>query len=1027
MKKNYLKLTILSVVCLLGILFASNAGAQNLQGLTGTVNDINGEPVIGATIVVSGTQNGTIAGVDGSFTLSNVPSNGTIEVSSIGYVSQKIPVNGQSSINVILEEDVTLLEEVVVVGYGVQKKINVTGAISQISSADMVNRTAENIGQTIQGKMAGVQVLSTSGRPGASSDFRIRGYSSAISSPDPLYLVDGLKVSSINHLDSESIESIEVLKDAASAAIYGAQAGNGVVIITTKKGSQSSGQLFYNSIFTSSVPILAMKMMNASQFKEYWTESGGVNPASFQSSDTDWQDVVMESGFMQRHTFGASNSNDRGSYYVSATYLENDGIVAGDKDYNERVTGQINASYKIKNWLTVGTTNSIERGSTRMVTENNFTGTGSAVGGAYYFDPTVPVFYENDSDVPAASGLLAAEANGDYVHRNEDGKLYGQSLAMRSNLWNPLLMIYLQTSGGMANFNRSWRTNLNGTAYAEITPFAGLTYTSRIGYRLANTYQTLYNPPYWVNPLQISANPYIRGRMDNNYYYQWENFANYIKTIDQHDFTVMAGMEFAKTRMESINATANGLTSLDESFQSLDYYLPNASTRTMGGGDYYRANMSFFGRVTYAYDSKYLFQVNFRADAYDSSKLSKKNRWGYFPSVSLGWVLSKENFMQNIKSVTFLKLRGSYGVNGNINSLSSFAYTTSMQLSGSAYSLTNSGLLSAAAPSTMLANEDLTWEETSQINIGLDSRFFNDRLSFNVDYFDKTTVGMLSSISAPSVSGASSQNVNAGKIQNTGFEFELGWKDNIGKFGYNLSANLATIENIVLESPYQAGRQAGGRNFFLPVTYLEEGYPMWYIRTLKFKEFDANGRAVYYTPEELGTDDGKDYSGSGIPDLTYGLTLGLNWKNIDFTAFGSGVQGNEQFLCIYRPDLPVANLPEFIYNDRWTADDPTGALYPRPDYTDNNRYAQSDFWVFDASYFKIKQLQLGYTFNPSLLRKVNISSLRFYVSAENVYTFTNYPGNDPESMTQSYGNGIGLDKVSYPSTRNYTLGINLTF
>lgn len=351
MKTSFLKLALFVFIGMfIGAMNGAIIAQQAQQRLTGKVTDQQGNPVIGATIAVVGTTNGTLSTTDGTYTLNNVPSEGRIQVSFVGYIAQIVDVEGRTTINFTLQEETTVLDEVVVVGYGVQKKINVTGAISTVSSTDMVNRSVENVGQTVQGKLSGVQVLNVSGRPGASSAFRIRGYSSAISSPDPLFLVDGLKVSNIDYLDPESIESIQVLKDAASAAIYGAQAGNGVVMITTKTGGKDKGkgQLFYNSIFAFSDPIRSMNMMNASQFKEYWTESGRVNPEGFQNADTDWQNIVLETGFQQRHTVGGSFTTEKGTYYMAATLLKNNGIVTGDKDVNERITGQINASFKIK-------------------------------------------------------------------------------------------------------------------------------------------------------------------------------------------------------------------------------------------------------------------------------------------------------------------------------------------------------------------------------------------------------------------------------------------------------------------------------------------------------------------------------------------------------------------------------------------------------------------------------------------------------------------------------------------------------
>ena len=422
------------------------------------------------------------------------------------------------------------------------------------------------------------------------------------------------------------------------------------------------------------------------------------------------------------------------------------------------------------------------------------------------------------------------------------------------------------------------------------------------------------------------------------------------------------------------------------------------------------------------------------------SKLSKKNRWGFFPSVSAGWTISNEKFFKNgIKPEfwSFFKIRASYGVNGNINSLTDFTWTNGMSLSG----LYNwgDGIITSANPSEFLANENLKWETSKQVDLGADFRFLRDRLTLTVDWYNKNTTDMLVSVSAPAVSGASQTYINGGLVNNKGLEFDLGWKDTIGDFRYGISANLATVHSLVKESPLGAGRSAGGMNFFLPVTYMESGYPMWYIRGYKHKGINAeSGLPDYYSKDELdsmepGVDhsDGMTYLGDGIPDFTYGVTLNLAWKGFDLTVFGSGVQGNEMFLAISRPDLPIANLPEFCYTNRWTPATATTATWPKGNMVDNSlwggKYQQSDFWVFDASYFKIKQIQLGYNLPQSLLKKIHMKSLRIFGSVENAFTFTKYPGNDPESRNMSYGNGIALDRVNYPSARNYIFGVNLSF
>lgn len=1006
----------------------------------GVVVDANG-PVIGAAVLEVGTNNGTSTGIDGDFTLTVSRANATVEVSCIGYATQTFPANQVPS-RILLVEDSEFLEETVVVGYGVQKKSNVTGAIAQVKSDALENRSDSDVGSALQGKLAGVQVLTTSSAPGAGSSFRIRGYSSTNSSPDPLILVDGLKVQSIDYLDPESIESIEVLKDAASAAIYGSQAGNGVVLVTTKSGSKDNVRIFYNNMFTWMSPMENIKMMNAQQFKTYWQEAAGYPDASFQSADTNWQDVMFETGFRQRHTIGLSGANERFTYYVDGTYMGTDGMITGPYDTFNRITGQINVSYQIKPWLKVGTNNTIERANMRMVSENNMTGTGSAIGGAYYYDPTVPVFYATDGDIPAATGLLAAEAAGQPVQRDDEGRMYGQSLLMQSNLFNPLLMRDQVAAGWMTGYQFTSRTNINGTAYADITPsfIKGLTFTSRLGYRLSSNYRRGYSEKGWINAQQIQASDIIQGTESNQQYWQWENFANYLKSFGKHDLALMVGMEFSETHMESINAYADGLTNNAPNFRYLQYYDPNATTRRMGGSEYSRFSESFFGRLAWTFANRYNAQVNFRADAYGMSKLSKKNRWGFFPSVSLGWTVSNENFFKNIfrpEAFSYMKIRASYGVNGNINSLTDFTWTNGMSLSG-LYNF-GDGVVTPANPSSFLANEDLKWETSKQVDVGVDFRFLRDRLTFTVDWYNKNTTDMLVSVPAPAVSGASNVYINGGLVNNSGWEFDLGWKDTIGDFRYGITANLSTVHSMVVESPLGAGRTAGGANFFLPITYLESGYPMWYIRGFKHKGINAEtGLPEYYTPAELdemdpGHDhsDGATYLGDGIPDFTYGITLNLAWKGFDFTVFGSGVQGNEMFLCISRPDLPIANLPAFVFENRWTPQTASTATWPKGNQADNSlfggHYQQSDFWVFDASYFKIKQIQLGYTLPRSLTQKLHIQSLRIYGSVENAFTFTKYPGNDPESRNSSFGNGIALDRVNYPSARNFMFGVNLSF
>jgi TonB-linked SusC/RagA family outer membrane protein len=1029
-----MKLFVLFVIAV--IEGAAMMHAQDRVQVMGTVVDNQtDEPVIGVNVVEKGTTNGTVTDIDGHFSLS-VTDNATLQASYVGYITQEIGVSSAMGRNLVirLEEDVKALDEVVAVGYGVQKKSNVTGAIGIVKSEDIENRISEDVAHSIQGKVAGVQVLATSGAPNAMATFRIRGYSSTGSS-DPLYIVDGLKVSDIRYLNQESIESIEILKDASSAAIYGAEAGNGVVLITTKKGNAGTGRIFYNMQLASSSEARKIKMMNAAQFKQYWIESGQALESSFGNADVDWQDEIFGNGLMQTHTVGFEGSNKDGALYVALNYLHNNGMVAGDKDINQRLSAQINASWNIKPWLTAGTTNSIERGYSSGVSENGGpigTGTGSAIGGAYYYDPTIPVVYENDSDAPAH--LLEAEAAGWNVFRR-NGKIYGNSILMNSDLWNPYGMIDYAD-------DQAWRTNVNGTVYGDFKPFNGLTVTSRLGYRINNNYSTRYVPPYYWNVLQKIENGSFQASNIHSFFYQWENFANYLYTFGKHDIAAMAGMQYARNDVESQSGSTNLLRNEAENYRYLDYSSTDAND-VLGGNINVSSNISYFGRLSWTYDSRYTLQGIFRADAYDLSKLSANNRWGYFPSFSGSWNISNEQFMQDVLTsniLSSLKLRGSWGINGNISSLFNYPYSASLSLGGSDagyyYSMSNySGLITGAYPSSILPNPTLSWEESRQTNIGLDARFLDARLSFTVDWFEKYTTNMLSTISAPAISGTTQQTVNAGKIKNSGLEFELSYRDRIGKLKYSIDANLATIKNNVIESPYgETGRTVGGTNWFMPVTFFEAGYPIWYIRTKIKDHIDPDtGFPVYKTAEELGADDGLDYAGSGIPDFTYGVTLNLEYKGVDLKVFGTGVQGNESFLGIYRFDLPVANYPEFIFTERWTPQNPN-ATQPRPLPQYNTDYASSDFWVFDASYFKIKQIQLGYSIPPSILKSLQLTAFRAFVSLENFISFTSYPGNDPESMSSTAYTSdlmntstIGMDKVNYPLMKSIVFGVNVKF
>ena len=1007
--------------------------SQAQKTIRGVVTDQSGAPLPGVTVVVEGTTIGTITGDDGTFTLDIPDDAEELHVSFVGMVTQIIPVEGKTTFTIAMEEDSIGLEEVVAVGYGVQKKSSITGAIASVDAEELENRSTSNVGQALQGKVSGVQIMNLSSAPGADPTFRVRGYSSNSANSDPLYIVDGLKVQSINYLDPSSIESIEVLKDAASAAIYGAEAGNGVVLVTTREGKVGRSRFFFNSLYATQNPRKKLDFMTGDEFTTYWQEAG-YPASSFQGANTDWQDVMFETGSRMIHTLGFEGGTEKATFYASLTYNSEDGMITGDQDTYDRIAGQINATYQVNDWLKIGTNTSLERAEIVNVSANNFTTSGSVIGGAYFFDPTVPVNYANDADAPEGLGQLSYEAGGGYIDRNADGLLYGESVLMQSNLWNPILMKDNYT-------NESWRSNVNGSAYVEITPIKGLVYTSRLGYRFGTEIVSNYTNAFYHNTSQNRARGGLSSRASHNFYYQWENFVNYNITKGNHDINAMAGMQYVNNNNSFVSGNTALLASDEPNYRYLDYS-DAAATDGVGGNNIDRRSISYFGRLDWNYEGKYMLQGTFRADAFDASKLAPDNRWGYFPAFSAGWDVARETFIQDL-GLGFLdqfKLRGSWGINGNVSVLNNYPYSPSLSLGDSYYSFSDQ-LVSAALPANQLPNPELVWEKSKQTDIGFDSRFLNDRLTFNLDYFIKTTEGLLASGPAPVVSGTSTIIRNTGKIENRGLELDLGWKSQVGDFKYSIIGNFSTVNNEVIESPYGEGRQYGGGAFIAGFvggggTYFEKGYPIWYIRGRVLDHYDeTTGLPVWKTGEELGTDDGMDYLGSSIPDFTYGFTFSAEFKGIDLRVFALGQQGSELSWAINRFDLPIMNYPTMLYEDRWTPTN-TDAAYASPRvYTTGPAvaaYGGSDVFVYDNSFFKIKEIQLGYSLPTDLISRIKLSQLRLYVSLENFFTFTDYPGVDPESQGDVTGGnnlvgGMGVDRIQYPSMKQATFGINVSF
>ena len=1038
-KSFFAKVAAVAMIFAASLLGLGNAFAQN-RAISGTVVDATGAPVVGAAIVVVGNASiGTVTEADGTFRLS-VPAGANINVSCIGYADQTFAIGNQTVFNVTLEEDAEFLEETVVIGYGVQKKSDLTGAVASVNKDDLQNRSTTDAAAALQGKAAGIQIINSSGAPGAGADIRVRGYSSNSGNIGPLLIVDGLKVDNIQYLDPSMIESMEVLKDAASAAIYGAQAGNGVVLITTKQGQEGSAHISYNGRFTMQSLGKKAEIFNAQDYIEYQKYIGNINDDllkanGYDGTDNNWYDSVFQPSWSQQHGITFQGGNNKGHFFTSLNFVNDDGIVVGKKDVYNRITAQINADYNLFKWFNISTNNSIEKWDRKSVSS----GYGSVLNSVVSIDPLTPAYIHDLKNTPG--GMQEHYAAGDPIptdptHNND---YYGTSKYLEEATGNPLFQRD-KTDSSSGGFN------IRGALAANFMPFKGFTFTSRFGYRIAQSSSHSYTKPYWLTSMAQSANHDISANVNTSYYYQWENFANYNVQLGKHNIGAMAGMSYTESHSDNASISSNGpdiLKGYEDNFLYIDY-LTSGATKNVGNAPSMSAQLSYFGRLMYSFDNRYSIQANFRADAYDSSKLSKQARWGYFPSVSAGWTISNEPFFKNNVSrdvVSFLKLRGSWGLNGNVNVLSGYRYSTSISLNGQMYQFNPSagdGRPTYGSMPSGLANPNLKWETSEQLDFGLDARFLRDRLTLGVDWYKKLTNDLLISVSPLPEIGVSSTTVNAGKVLNTGLEFELSWKDRIGDFFYSISGNLSTLHNEVLDVHSLVDRitndPVSGLNEKLSTAF-EKGYPIWYFYGYKYAGVDqATGTAQYIDKDgktvPTVSDNDKMYLGEGIPNLTYGITLNLAWKGLDLVVFGTGAAGNEIYNLMVSADRTKTNSLDVFWKNSWgnPAVNQATAKYPDMKTVANNW----DFWsssaaIFDGSYFKIKQIQLGYTLPQSLTKKVFISDLRLFVSLDDYITFTKYPGADPETASYNSSTSRGVDSGSYPTTKKLVLGVNLTF
>ncbi|MBQ0103553.1 MAG: TonB-dependent receptor [Prevotellaceae bacterium] len=1059
-------------VCLLAV---TTALAQTRQVKGSVLSATDGEALIGAAVQEVGTSNGTVTDYNGAFTLT-VKEGASLKISYVGYTPQT--VKAAANLTIRLQEDTKALDDVVVIGYGVQKKSDLTGAVGSIKESDLQNRSMTDAAAAMQGKVAGLQILNMSGAPGETAQIRVRGYSSNGDNLGPLLIVDGLQVSDISYLDPSLIESIEVLKDAASAAIYGVQAGNGVVLITTKKGKSAPGRptITYNGKVTIQSLNKKAELFEAPEYIEYQKYIGYLSDDllaanGYNGENYNWFDAVFGTSIATQNGLTFQGGNDQGHFLASFDYAHNNGIIKGGQDVFNRITGQINADYKVNKWLKLTTNNTISKNDRKSVSHQSY---GSMLNSVMSLDPLTPAYISDFSDLPDHAkqqqqkydnwynaGANAADREAPLMSDpDHNGDYYGLSKYLQESTGNPLAQRDRQ-QGKNSNFA------LRGVTSLDITPFKFLTFTSRLGYTFTKGTNRSYSEPYYLTGM-ASSNTYSYTAANNSMNkYQWENFVNFNKDFGKHNIGAMVGMGYYQTKIDNLNVSANGLDifkSYADNFRYVDYLIPSGteylstkdfnpdgspvskvvSTWSTSNNPTTQRNISYFGRLSYNYDNKYYLQANFRADAYDSSKLFPEERWGYFPSVSAGWTVSNEKFFQenvNTDVFNFLKIRASYGVNGNISNLAAYQYSASVSVNGYWYQNTPGtapGAVSYGSALPTLPNPNLKWETSKQFDLGIDARFFNDRLTFGFDYYRKVTNDLLTEVNNVPEAGIAKSWINAGEVLNRGFEFEIGWRDMIGDLKYSVNTNFSTLHNEVLEMPEQLlrieGTQGGvsGLNNQIRTSF-ETGQPIWYFRGYKSAGVNPEtGAPRYYNAAgeivDNVTANDLQYIGSAIPTFTYGLTINLEYKGFDFTVFGTGVAGNKIFSLLYSADRPKTNTLTTFWRNSWKEAGDNAKYADMKQVSNNWTYWSSDVSMFDGSYFKFKQIQLGYTLPKSLLAKTGfIQGLRAYVSLDDFFTITSYPGCDPETAQTSSARNMGYDCGSYPTTKKVILGLNLSF
>ena len=1040
---------------LIAIMTCLGVSAQNVSVSGTVVSAADGEPLIGASVMVKGSSTGTATDIDGNFNL-QAPDGKTLVISYVGYTAQELKVNGaMSGIEIRLVEDSQVLDDVVVVGYGTQKKSVVTAAISKIDEDKLAASAPVRVDNALKGLTSGVTVTSSSGQPGAAAQVRIRGIGT-INNSNPLYIVDGMPIEGgLDYLNPTDIKSIEVLKDAASGAVYGARAANGVVLVTTKNGSKGKTTVTYDFSYGWQTASKHRKVLNATEYAVMMNEgslNSGVaapyaNPYSY-GEGFDWQNAVFnDNAPVMNHQVSMSGASDKVNYYLSLGYYKQDGIVGGNfgrSNYN-RLTLRSNNIYTLfdasakRSWLnklTVTTNLSYARiKSTGIETNSTW---GSPLGSALSISPMLTPYAEGDF-LTQQQAYYAT--NTEYIPMySADGRLLlnPEAFGNYQEMSNPIANMSLPASW-------EWSHKFVGNFIGELQIWDNLKYRISYGADLGFWGSDGYTKEYYLRSGATQKFSSAWANSEKGVTWQLENILSYDKTIGDHDFAILLGQSAKASHGDYISASRNHIIDYNKPYIDASSGLAENGDMSAGGAPRIEAKLAaLFARASYNYAGRYMAQFTIRRDG--SSRFGSNNHWATFPSFSLGWNITSEPWLE--KRPTWwntTKVRFSWGKNGNENIgdllFVALANAGNNAIFGSSENIVN------GTKASILPNANLRWEESQQTDIGIDFGFLNNSLTFTIDYYKKKTNGMLMNMQVPAYVGESVPVGNVGKMENSGVEMEINYRHTFGDFSFGVGGNLTYLKNKLIDY----GNAEGWANLDSfqgtgSISRAENGLPFPFFYGYKTDgiiqnqaeadEYNAKYSGGYFIDAVPGdvrfvdvngdgsiTEDDRTMIGKGMPDWTYGFNVNASWKGFTLSAMFQGVWGNQIYDATRRTDARASNLPAWMLN-RWTGEGTSNRI-PRFVIADPRNWASSDLLVHDGDYFRLKNIMLSYQIPQNLTRRFFVESLRVFVSAENLFTCTKYHGFDPE--ISSGGTSLGIDYGVYPQPRIWTVGFNIQF